>query len=527
MWSKPVQSISMAITLTPTRLEGAVYTVATQQVVATYGYDLPLEVFAAGHIKDEAFITQHLTNLYKHLGAAKNQKVYLAISADLCRIMEMPVLERRQMLMAVSSEAERFRAFDATDALVDFKEMDIMAEGRKQRVLAAGMRKDTAETLAKLCAMAKVPVASMSVFTVEVLRGFAGSGVLNALVQQGGQAVCWGMLLYEGETVRLVVCEGTQIDTLREIQINLSQAEQESLFLIEDLVDEIQRTTRHANPRLWFVDGMSDNVVALLNKRLATPLKPLTLPAQLWANCDPVHMGTLGTALTPYVSFPFNPNIYRSIKGVKGFGNGLTATAASNDAGMPGEKAGLFSHVTTKVAAVLGGLMLAGAGVFGLLNLMTGQQLAQLEQEKTTLASQLAQTQQQAETLRQRTSIHTQLLESAQRIQAHNATYQKLAKDLRQNMPSSVWIHRIKAGEGLEIEGKALEHQAVIHLARHFDEVGYLQDVDFASLKEGMVGKKPVYEFTLNAQVVTPTPPMAALAQQTPSPDPTTPLPKG
>jgi Fimbrial assembly protein (PilN) len=497
MWSK-TPSTSVGISISSTRMEGVLFTLADQQIKASFGYDLPSEVFQHGQVKDEAFLRQTLTNLMKHLGMTKQQKAHISISADLFRVMEMPRLEYGQMQLALSSEAERFRAFDNTEAVVEHTDLFTPPDSKKQNVLVVGVRKDTLETIARICGQVRLGMLSLSTIPLDTLRGFAGSGLLAGLTQQAGPDACWGCLLYEGEYVRLVVCEGTAVQTLREIQINLSQAASESLFLIEDLVDEIQRTIRQFTPLVWFTDGLPQNIQTLLQQRLSVPLKPLAMPAHLLGQCDPVGLATLGSSVTPYVSFPFEANLMKHIKGFK-MPKIPTPGLSSSTNSVP--EGGILGHPTTKVAAVLAVLMLMTWGTFAVLSATTGQAIEQLTLQKNNLTHQLAQKHQHLDKLKAESSIQAQLIDTVQRIRAQNTIYQKLARDLRLKTPANVWLHTIKAGTDLQMEGKALEHQAVINLARSFDNAPYVRDMDFELLKEAMIGPKPVYEFKLKGGV--------------------------
>jgi Tfp pilus assembly protein PilN len=498
MWSK-TPSTSVGITISARRMEGVLFDLADQQIKASFGYDLPAEVFDHGQIKDETYLKQTLINLMKHLGMTKQQKAHIAIAADLFRVMEMPKLDYTQMQLALSSEAERFRAFDNTEAVVEHTDLFASPESRKQHVLVVGVRKDTLETVAQICNQAKLGVLSLSTMPLETLRGFAGSGLLGGVTQVAGNDACWGCLLYEGEYVRLVVCQGTTVQTLREIQINLSQAAQESLFLIEDLVDEIQRTIRQFTPVVWFVDGLPGTIHQLLQQRLSVPLKTLTLPDTVVGSHDVVSLATLGSSVTPYVSFPFEVNLLRHVKGIKLAKP--TQGRVGGNAGSAGASSGLLTHPTTKVAAVLAGLMLISWGAFAVMQATTANAITQLTTEKDNLTNQLTQKRQQLAELKEKSSIQAQLLDTVQRIRAQNTIYQKLARDLRMKTPASVWLHTIKAGTELSLEGKALEHQSVINLARSFDSAVYVRDLDFESVKEALVGPKAVYEFKLTGVI--------------------------
>jgi Tfp pilus assembly protein PilN len=487
MWSKNPAS-NLGISISHQRVEGVVFSAAAQSVKASFGYDLPSAIFAGGRLSDEAFLKQTLENLKKNLGLAGPCKAYVSVAADMFRLMEMHKLEPKQMQLGLSSEAERFKAFDETEAVVGFHPVDIPAEGKKQSLMTVGVRKDTLNSLTRVLRQAGITPLGLSVLPVDNLRGFIGSGMLAGLVQQAGADVCWGALMCETDHVRLVVCQGTAVVALREIQINLRQAAQESLFLIEDMVDEIQRTIRQYTPRVWLADGVPEPILNLLQDRLMVPIKPLVLPKAVLGDNDPVSVGTFGASVANLVSFPFDLNLLR---GVKSAGTPASAVNTSN----------LFQHPSTKVAAVLGGLMLLTWVTFGVLGFMDGQRIAALDQQKTTIAGQIAVKQSTLEQLKQKISVQLALLDAVQRVRSQNTVFQKLARDLRLKTPGSVWVHRIAVGPQLEIEGKALKHQAVINLARNFDTVSYLQNLDFESLKEAMVGKKAIYEFTLSAQV--------------------------
>jgi Tfp pilus assembly protein PilN len=495
MWAK-TSAITVGISISPSRVEGLVYDVNRQKVSSSFGYDLPQEIFTGGQLIDESYLRQTVVNLAKHLGLNKHRKVHVALAADLFRMMEMPKLDAGQMHVALSSEAERFRAFEGAEAVVDYFGLDVAVDAKKMALLAMGVRRDTFDQVVKLLQFAKLQVLSVSVAPLENLRGFAGAGWLAGVTQQLGENACWGCLLAEYDYVRLIVCQGSKLTTVREIQIDLTSASQESMFLIEDLLDEIQRTIRQSSPLVWFAAGLPANITALLQNRLQVPIRPFDVPAALLPEGDKINIATLGAALSAYVVFPGESNLLTAGKPVK-----RAAVIKPKAMPMPQLSSGLLAHPTTKLAAVMGGLCIAVWGVFTVLGVITDQAVGEMNQKKTLLTTQITEKQQELNALKARSSVQAALLDTVERIRARNTVYQKFGRELRMKVPPSVWLYHIAMGTDITIEGKALEHQSVIQLARSFDDMHYLTNVDFDYLKEVLVGKRPVYEFKIKAGV--------------------------
>lgn len=84
--------------------------------------------------------------------------VNLSMPATLLRVVDMPKMGAQELYLSLSSEAERYKSFDDTEAIVDFHVLPALAttSPNMQRVIFGAVRKDTFLALRRACQVARV-----------------------------------------------------------------------------------------------------------------------------------------------------------------------------------------------------------------------------------------------------------------------------------------------------------------------------------------------------------------------------------
>ena len=119
--------------------------------------------------------------------------IHLSVPTALLRMTEMPSLPPKEMTMALSSEAERYRVFDGTEAVVGYYPLPpqpFQAAGT-DRIVFSALRQDRLANWLQACKLAKLKLASVDVHVGQQLRALAAAGVLDGILQQAGEEAFW------------------------------------------------------------------------------------------------------------------------------------------------------------------------------------------------------------------------------------------------------------------------------------------------------------------------------------------------
>ncbi len=430
--------------------------------------------------------------------------IHLCVPPTLLRMVEMPRLDMEQLYVSLSSEAERYKMFDGSEAVVDFIEIP-GGQGvapNMQRILFGAMRKDTFDNYRRVFAASKIKLASIDMEPINALRSMAGTGVLDSLLDQIGEDATWGTLFVSMERVHFSLWQGNSLSEFREVQMDttgFSTADANSTYLL-DMMDEIRRTCKNLMPAIWFTHNMPDMMSQILSERLGVPVRPCSinpaLPGQVYPDQTTVMPSTVGAAMHHLVDFPFEFDLLSTA--------GSTAAGKMDSAGGEGGDDPEGGTPLMLIGAGVGTwvLLLSLWGAMMLYDTLALQtQLTDLEKVKKSKLEIVTNLNVQLAEFKKKYALQNEVLEIVENAQLRNLLYLTLTQDLQRVTPSKMWLHNINTDGSIVFEGRAMDHQAVINFARTFDEVPYTGQVQINSLKEGMVGTVPVFDFKITGQV--------------------------
>jgi len=426
---------------------------------------------------------------------------------------EMPRMESDALYLALSTEAERYRTFDGTEAIVDFKPLDSDKGSAQQPVVFGAVRSDTLAVYLKICKELRIKPVSISLEPINVLRALGASGILDGLIHEIGSDAFWGSVFVEHSRVRFMIWQGNRLIELRETAMEIPAVSHDSgadFFIIEDLLEEIRRTTKNTIPSVWVTHDLPDVLRKSLSERLGCPFFPTMLGESL-AKHDPtpVSLAAVGTAMTSFVEYPCQFDINRGLTRI----NGSSASNTSTKDLIGPDDSGPGPLITA------GGILCAVAVLVSLalffLNMITSQQVPDLTSKRDSMQMQVSALQSQVTELKRKSALDKSLLEAVHNAQIRNQIYIGLTSDLKRKTPQQVWLETLTAGDILSVSGKAMNQSAVIHFAQSFDDAPYTKAILIDSIAENKVSETTVFDFKFSGGI--------KLAPQLLPPDPTTP----
>jgi len=146
--------------------------------------------------------------------------------------------------------------------------------------------------------------------------------------------------------------------------------------------------------------------------------------------------------------------------------------------------------------------LLATGVLFGVNEFVLKNQVKDLQTKKDQVSIELARLQQREKELRAKATVEQNLMQLIENAQIRNRVYVALLNDLRRKTPSNnAWIYAMDVNNRVRLKGKSLSHQAVIDLARSFDNEPYIQAVLIDSMKETMLHGNRVFDFEVGGNV--------------------------
>ncbi len=433
---------------------------------------------------------QHLFRMVK----VKPKAVHLSVPASLLRMVEMPRLDESELYVSLSSEAERYKTFDDTEALVDFYQIEGARTSAPNMVslVFGAVRKDTLECYLKTMQKLKIKVASVDLEALNVLRGMAVTGVLDSLVQQIGTDAHWGAIFVESTRVRLAIWQGNGIVELRETHMptaEFSHVTSDSIVL-EDLMEEIRRTTKNVQPLIWLTHHMPEPMCRLLGERLGVPVRPCLLGNTMGASVD-LSIPIVGAAFSSMVAYPMPFDI---LSGARKPSSGKPGAAPAVELDEDDNTSSLL--IGAGVLSIVGSLLL-GAGLFMTNEFWFKQEVQKAEQAQQAEQLQLAQLQSELSVLKDRDAVDKALIGIIENAEIRNKVYVMLTEDLRRKTPPKLWVQEIKVNGKVKFEGKAVSHQDILDFAKSFDTVPYVRAVAVDSITEELLEGTPVFNYKI------------------------------
>ena len=377
-----------------------------------------------------------------------------------------------ELYTSLSSEAERYKSFDDTEAIVDFYLLPNLPEtaATMQRVVFGAIRKDTVDAVRSALKEARVKVDAIDIHPLNTLRTLAGTGVLDNLVSQIGVDAQWGTLFVEPERIRVTVWQDNEILELREVSMNTEgfvHSDASSPYIL-DLVDEMRRTTKSFQPAVWLTEGLPPSMLEGLGGQLGVPVRACFSGPKLQQAEEPASLAAVGATLYHNVRFPFEFDFLAGAGSIKAaVGKKKSGSASKKSAGSNSPLPRILIGVGTAalVLGVMAWVLMALVNVVFLAG-----KIDDAEKKQTATTEKLARLSAKKAKFQAKYDTRVELVDLLEAAKIRNAFYVNLAGDLRNITPSEVWVYDIDAGNHLTIEGKALTHQSVLRFSRKFDQ---------------------------------------------------------
>lgn len=492
---KPVYA---GLSISHEAIELVVFSPKTLSVEQSVSLPIPHGLFdnERDSITDAAMLKGLLGQVFRSV-KLKSPTVHLSLPGTLLRMVEMPKMDPSGLYVSLSSEAERYKTFDNTEASVDFVvcENPALPPNMLQLVLGA-VRSDVLHMYLKTLKELKVKVHSIGLEPLNILRGMAGTGVLDSLVQQIGTDTCWGMIFVEASRVRFTLWRCDKLLDLRELSMDTHEFAHAApgSIVVEDMLEEIRRTVKNEQPVLWLTHNMPAAMENALSEMLGCPVRTAPMGNAI-AMSQPLALSGLGAAMNSVVPFPFELDITEGIKSSGGSSSAASEVAADIDSG-DGPPPWLIPAGVASL--VLGGI--ASGVLYGMAS-MSAMQIPDLTSKLESAKVEVAGLQTRQAELKKKVELDKSLLEMVEKAKIRNHVYVAFTEDLKHKTPEQLWVQQLLVNDEVTMEGKALNHQSVINFAKSFDTAPYTRAVLIDSIKEGRMGASLVYDFKISGGV--------------------------
>ncbi len=494
---KNKKPVYVGLSITQTAIEAAVFDPKAFSIVQSSSCPVPEGLFDedGDRVLDEGLLKEVIGEVLRDL-KLKSSVVHLSVPGTLLRMVEMQRMGESELYVALSSEAERYKTFDDADAIVDFA--DIESENQnpqgQHNIVFGAIRSDSMQTYQRVAKQLKFKIASVTLEPLNVLRAMAGTGVLDSLIMQIGQDAHWGTIFVEPTRIRISLWQANRLLELRETQMmthDFASATGDSM-VVEDIVEEIRRTTKMAQPSIWLTHNMPFTMEQILNERLNVPFRAAPLGDSMTMSDPNLQIATVGCALTSMVSYPFDFDI------LSGIGRGTVGGSAEFE---DVNQANIDWLVPVGGGVLL--LCLVATGLMYLISSFSGAQIPQLQTQKETKQAEVAQLQAEQKALQEKVDLDTRLLDMIRSAAVRNHVYVALTDDVKNRIPLDSWVHTmvINKDNTVEIQGVTKTHEDAIQFARSFDNIPYVQGVTIGAIKQTLIGPTPVFNFTITGNL--------------------------
>lgn len=499
---KSKKAVHAGLSITHRAIELAIYSPQNAAIEQSFSIPTPDGLFdpERDEVRDPALLKELIAQVLKAV-KPKPVLVHLSIPGTLLRMLEMPRMEPGELYLSLSSEAERYKTFDHTEAVVDFAVIDNprIPANMMQLVLGA-VRRDVLDSYFKILRELKVKPHSVNLETLNTLRGLSGTGVLSSLAQQAGPDACWGMIFAEPARVRFSLWQGENLLEFRELLMNTSEFDQAApnAPVVEDMLEEIRRTTKNEQPVIWLTHQVPTIMEQILSDVLGCPVRPAPTGNAV-AMAQPLQLSTIGCAMTSATPFPLALDILEGLKASGGGTNhGFHGSAMTSDNATDSASSGEWLIPAGIAATILGGVITGG---LSLMAGMTAGQLPDLQSRLDGAKVEVAGLDSRIQELRKKVELDQTLLSMVDKARIRNQVYVALTRDLQQNIPARLWVQTLKVNDQLEVTGRALSHESVIRFAKSFDASAYTRAVLIDAIQEAKLGGNIVYDFKISGGI--------------------------
>lgn len=497
---RPSKKPAIGISLMEGRLDLALYQPKDNAITKGVSLALP-----PGGLDDPQQLKEALQQGLNQIVAKGVKQVGVSVPTALLRQMEMPRLSDKDLFTALSSEAERYQAFQGVEAVADFDRLPPLAGQAMdaERVAYGALRRDRLEKWLGVFQQLKLNVTRVDIHINQMLRALAGSGVLDAVVQQAGANAYWGALFRGSQNVWFALFQATQLVELREVNMDLGAMAGEDdltkIILENDIHDELRRTAQNFEPvAVWLADGLDPAFMASLSEKLGVSVQPCQIGPIVSPDVSvDLHPTAVGAALSSQVDFPFNMNFASLAKADKSVAKDVSGgDLASGSGGGFAEKYG-----TLLMSMAVASFLLAGAVaviLWGYLQFVVKPKAADIQQK--VQAAQLKEAQLTAERNRLQVQYDTRasMADLIHRVIRQNRLFPALMGDLHTMTPSNVWVYELDVSNRLQISGKGMNDTAILKFAKQFDPLDYVRNVSVETIEEEFVNEQAIYRFVLS-----------------------------
>lgn len=433
-------------------------------------------------LRDPETLATSIAAMFAEMGMRQTVKsVHVSVPGTLVRIVEMPKVNKGELVLALTSDAERYAVFNDTEAMIGY---EVLSEEPDERlkILLVALRKDTVAEYKACFDIAKLKIASLEVETISSLRGLKYTGALDDILASVKDQP-WGTIHFDPERIRIAVWHYDTVKNWREIILDTSDLKVmgEEAPVIQDLVEEVRRTIGMTRPVLWCTYGIPESLSTALTARLGTAVKPMLPGKALSLDDTKLSLASIGVAAKSYDKFPALIDIQPTAE------MGPAAGASSGAFNLMIITAGVLF-----VLAVLISLGLFGAGV-GIEIFTKG-----VESEIATQTTKITALQAEVNELNRLISINKELANRVNNIVKKNETIYKVSEAMKDKIPGNVWLDSLKIGDNVELDGKSVDYKSVMSFSRNFDtQESPVTGLSFDSIQEVSEKGIPVYKFKM------------------------------
>ena len=404
-------------------------------------------------LRDPQTLATSIAAMVAELNAKPPVKsIHVSVPGTLVRIVEMPKIPKNELILALTSEAERYAIFNDTEALVDYEVISEEPDER-QKIILVALRKDTVSNFKEAFDIAKLKIATLEVETISSLRGLKYTGTLdNILTEVGDQP--WGSVHFEPERIRIAVWHYDQIKNWREVLLDTSDLKimGEDAPVIQDLVEEVRRTIGMTRPVLWLTYGIPESLSTALTPRLGASVRPMLPGSNVRLDDPKLSLSAVGIGCKSYDKFPAFIDIKPAV-----------------DLESSGELLGSFK-IMLVTAAVLAIVMIVVTSALWGITAISDMQLKSTTETKDKNATEIAALNTEMEGLRRKATINRELSTRLEEIIKHNASISKITDAIKDRIPKDLWLEEININKGsINITGKSTTYESIITFSKKFD----------------------------------------------------------
>lgn len=512
----------LAISIGSQAMEGVIYSQASGCVLRSMMHRLPPGIITSSGdaISNVNALAEAFSQIVAELRPG-NRQLRLSVPCTLIRVVELPRMEDEEYYISLASEAERFRAFDNTEAIVEFERLPHASSPLNQRMVYTAIRKDTFLLYLRAAKLARLQLVAMGVEPMNIVRTLTNPSFIEMVAPTGEGAApptCWGTMMHDFDRLRFMVWQGSDLVDIREITMSgqlLASSERNDVIL-NDLVTELRRTINTVKPlapKFWYTYRLSFVLLQHLQHQLGVNFRSFQVPEDMHVDRADMELSALGSAMQSTSGVPYSLNLMETKSPYQMENHwadlfSLSALKGQSAKFNPGSMAqgGLVQMIVPMLIGSSGLVVVVWILLLvGNIYLKNVQKQAMVSQQQVSDNVERLNT--QLDFHKQNYFLSQKILSVADTTNEVNQTLMGLLNDIRY-LPPSLWISEVGYDEKVTIAGYALKHNDIIKATRDFETRPYGQDFVLHYITEAIVGENSpsVYSFMLGGMLSTTTP---------------------